>query len=588
MRRFSRNLSRLAPSILIGLAPIADPSSAALVTYRAEGFVTSVDSPIVSVTPGQILSVTFSIDDSVADTNSDPTMGEYPGAVSCYTLGVGGYFAQGDGRVTVRDLPSQDDVLVDDVSPIGASLDGLAPDQFMLAFLTDATATALTSDAIPVLTEAPPLLPTQFELEFQASSIFGSLTSIQQVPGPCPAPGPPSCPPPAVDAATYHVDGIVDTVDPFPFPFVLPGEPFTTTFSIDHSVVDTDPDPTLGDYPGAVTCYTLAIGGYVVQGEGQIAVRNLPGQDDVTVGDSSPTTPLGGLPPFQFTLTALADVDGTALTNDGIPVLTGFPTGSTQQFALGFVDALSIAVVFGNITSIQVEHAVTLTKVALPSSTAPGGTITYLLTAKNVGSLDATSVVISDVVPANTSYVASTDGGSESAGVITWPAISLTPSQSVVRGVSVLVDPGLIVPPAAFSDDMEAGSSSWTTSHAAGSTNWLLVGTNPNSGASSWFAEDVSSVSDQLLAVSAPILVPPGSSELEFFHDYSLEAGFDGGVVESSPDGVAWTDLGPHAIENPYDGSISPCCFNPLGNRPAFTGSSGNYMLINLLIATIL
>jgi hypothetical protein len=148
----------------------------------------------------------------------------------------------------------------------------------------------------------------------------------------------------------------------------------------------------------------------------------------------------------------------------------------------------------------------------------------------------------------------------------------------VVRTVSVQVDPNLVVPPVAFSDDMEAGTSNWTTSHDTGSTNWQLVSTSPNSGAFSWFGEDVSGLSDQLLNVAAPILIPSGSSQLEFFHDYSLESGFDGGVVEISTDGVLWTDLGPHAIENPYNGIISTCCLNPIGGSPAFTGSSGGYI----------
>jgi uncharacterized repeat protein (TIGR01451 family) len=253
---------------------------------------------------------------------------------------------------------------------------------------------------------------------------------------------------------------------------------------------------------------------------------------------------------------------------------------SAQQFALGFADGATPVFVVGSITSIQVEHALTLTKEAVPSLVVPGGAIRYSLTVKNAGSLASTSVVISDIVPADTTYIpnSASDGGSESAGVITWPAISLAPAETVLRTVSVQVDPGLVVPPAAFWDDMEAGASGWTTSHAAGSTNWVLVGTNPNSGTSSWFGENVASVSDQLLASSAPIQVPFGSSELEFFHDYSLEKGFDGGVVEISTDGVIWADLGPHAIENPYDDTISSCCSNPLGLRPAFTGSSGGFI----------
>ena len=70
----------------------------------------------------------------------------------------------------------------------------------------------------------------------------------------------------------------------------------------------------------------------------------------------------------------------------------------------------------------------------------------------------------------------------------------------------------------------------------------------------------------------------PTGATLSFHHDYDTETGFDGGVVEISTDGVVWSDLGPHAIEGPYNGSISACCSSPIGGRPAFTGSSGGYV----------
>ena len=235
--RLSHSLCRLGRSIPIGLVLIANPASADALTYRVDGFVTSVDFPIVSVSPGQLFSVTFTIDDSVADVNPDPTFGDYPGpgAVACYTLRVGSYSAQGNGRVAVSDLVSQDNVLVEDPAPSGASLDGLAPDRFTLSLLSDATGTALTSDALPVLTDVPPLGPVLFELEFQGSALVGTATSIQAVAGPCPAAGPPACPPAAVDAATYQVDGIVDTVDPFPFPSL--GNWFSDSWRIAESAL---------------------------------------------------------------------------------------------------------------------------------------------------------------------------------------------------------------------------------------------------------------------------------------------------------------------------------------------------------------
>ncbi|MCH7707353.1 MAG: immune inhibitor A, partial [Myxococcales bacterium] len=170
------------------------------------------------------------------------------------------------------------------------------------------------------------------------------------------------------------------------------------------------------------------------------------------------------------------------------------------------------------------------------------------------------------------------DSGIERGGIVIWPAVTLGPAQSALRSFQVDVGPTPIGSSGGFSDDMEAGASNWTPSHDAGTTDWLLTGTHPDSGASSWFAENVAVVSDQLLALASPYSVPSTGASLSFHHDYDTETGFDGGVVEISTDGVVWSDLGPHAIENPYNGSINTCCSNPIGGRPAFSGSSGGYI----------
>jgi hypothetical protein len=155
-----------------------------------------------------------------------------------------------------------------------------------------------------------------------------------------------------------------------------------------------------------------------------------------------------------------------------------------------------------------------------------------------------------------------------------------------VRSFIVEADASLNGLPAAsrFSDDMEGGDSQWTTLHGTGTVDWSIrdksadTSARPDSGVSSWFAENVGVVSDQYLTLASSYPVPLTGATLAFHHYYDLEAVFDGGVVEISTDGVVWADLGP-AFENPYNGvSISSCCGNPLGGRPAFTGWSGGYI----------
>ncbi len=55
-----------------------------------------------------------------------------------------------------------------------------------------------------------------------------------------------------------------------------------------------------------------------------------------------------------------------------------------------------------------------------PGSAAVGDTITYTITYGNSGGTNATGVVIQDPVPATTTFVSATGGGSESGGIVTW------------------------------------------------------------------------------------------------------------------------------------------------------------------------
>lgn len=134
-----------------------------------------------------------------------------------------------------------------------------------------------------------------------------------------------------------------------------------------------------------------------------------------------------------------------------------------------------------------------------------------------------------------------------------------------------------------ISDDMENGGGFWSPSHGAGTLDWALGTGNPHSGASAWFSSDPGSVSDQYLSTAGLVAVP-ASGQLGFWHSYDTEAGFDGGVVEVSTDGVVWNDLGPYMTQGGYNSTISVSYGSPIGGRAAFSGNSGGYVetLVNL------
>ena len=132
-------------------------------------------------------------------------------------------------------------------------------------------------------------------------------------------------------------------------------------------------------------------------------------------------------------------------------------------------------------------------------------------------------------------------------------------------------------PAVAFSDDMENDGSGWAVSHAQGSSDWALGTASPHSGAKAWFAADVASLTDQYLTTGSPIAIGAGA-ELHFWHSYTLESSYDGGVVEISTDGGStWDDLGPAMTVNGYSGSISSSFGSPIGGRQAFTGAAPSY-----------
>src|SRR5262245_12297906 len=61
-----------------------------------------------------------------------------------------------------------------------------------------------------------------------------------------------------------------------------------------------------------------------------------------------------------------------------------------------------------------------ISKTDAPDPVNAGSNITYTLSYSNTGNMNATGVVITDTIPANTSLVSATGGGTLAAGVVTW------------------------------------------------------------------------------------------------------------------------------------------------------------------------
>ncbi len=75
------------------------------------------------------------------------------------------------------------------------------------------------------------------------------------------------------------------------------------------------------------------------------------------------------------------------------------------------------------------------------SRVRPGQRLTYTLTISNVGNWDAAGVTVSDSLPdRGLSFIAASDGGSESGGRVSWPSFTLAAGGRTTRTVSVVLD----------------------------------------------------------------------------------------------------------------------------------------------------
>lgn len=81
-----------------------------------------------------------------------------------------------------------------------------------------------------------------------------------------------------------------------------------------------------------------------------------------------------------------------------------------------------------------------LSKKHIPTVVEPGGILTYTITITNVGDAVATGVVITDQIPANTTFVSASDGGTFANGIITWNIPTLITDETVSRQVVVRLD----------------------------------------------------------------------------------------------------------------------------------------------------
>jgi uncharacterized repeat protein (TIGR01451 family) len=154
--------------------------------------------------------------------------------------------------------------------------------------------------------------------------------------------------------------------------------------------------------------------------------------------------------------------NGTTLTNSGAAIVSAQTTSVTAS----------------SITSVVASAPVLAISAAdAPDPVAAGANITYTLSYSNTGNMNATGLVLSDTLPANTSYVSSTPAGTLASGTVTWSLASLnagaTGSVQVVVKVASPLANGTVITSGTYSID------SAQTSPASGAAITTTVTSTP-------------------------------------------------------------------------------------------------------------
>ena len=119
--------------------------------------------------------------------------------------------------------------------------------------------------------------------------------------------------------------------------------------------------------------------------------------------------------------------------------------------------------------------------------------------------------------------------------------------------------------------------SGWITYNIAG-TNTFTANSLAYSAPYAFYVSEPDTYSVSLLQVQDSFLLT-GKSTLSFWHNYTTENLYDGGVAEISTDnGTTWTDLGDYFTLNGYDTTISGLYGSYLAGRKAFSGKSLGYI----------
>jgi hypothetical protein len=183
-------------------------------------------------------------------------------------------------------------------------------------------------------------------------------------------------------------------------------------------------------------------------------------------------------------------------------------------------------------------------------------------------------VSITNQLPAGMQYVSSSGGTLGSNNTVTFSNLSFTKGQQRTFQIVAQTAPGAgCAIDSPVKDDRETNTQGGFTPAvvtAGGGNAWVPTTTLAHSGTTAWKAGDPSAKSDVTLT-SAPF-TPTGFSLLSFYHYFSTESTYDGGMVAISVNNGAWQDAASYFLQNGYNSNFYTGT-SKLG-KPCFSGVS--------------
>jgi uncharacterized repeat protein (TIGR01451 family) len=165
-------------------------------------------------------------------------------------------------------------------------------------------------------------------------------------------------------------------------------------------------------------------------------------RDTVPAGTSFVSASDGGTEAGGVVSWAIGTLAAGASGSVTMTVLVTAGSGTVDNNAFS-IEADGILPIFGPPVSTDIVGGpvaiLTISKTA-PATVASGGSLTYTIDYSNDGTGDALAVVITDTVPAGTTFVSATDGGTEAGGVVTWNIGTVAAGASGSVSFTVTVD----------------------------------------------------------------------------------------------------------------------------------------------------